>query len=277
MTEHIVSWSFSKLQDFEKCKFLTKLKHVDRIPEPERELRPGQTEHANDRGSRVHDAAEHFVRGTGPFIPEMAKFQFEFDHLKRLFAAKKVELEGEWGMDREWETAPWNGKWVECDKQHTPGAAKVVKALPERGRFNDYVKLTGKLWTWMPAWLRLKLDAMVIASKHEAVVIDYKTGRKFGNEIKHAQQLQLYALVTFLRNPDLEVIHAELWYLDTNEITTQTFTREQALRFKRSFDKRGNALTTNEDWSPNPNKFTCQWCLYGPEHSGHCAVGVRKA
>lgn len=236
MTEHIVSWSFSKLQDFEKCKFLTKLKHVDRIPEPERELRPGQTEHANDRGTRVHDAAEHFVRGTGPFIPEMAKFQFEFDHLKRLFTAKKVELEGEWGMDREWETAPWNG-----------------------------------------AWLRLKLDAMVIASKHEAVVIDYKTGRKFGNEIKHAQQLQLYALVTFLRNPDLEVIHAELWYLDTNEITTQTFTRDQALRFKRSFDKRGNALTTNEDWSPNPNRFTCQWCLYGPEHSGHCSVGVRKA
>ena len=50
MSEHIVSWSYSKLIDFEKCKLLAKIKHLDKTPEPERPLRPGQTEHANDRG-----------------------------------------------------------------------------------------------------------------------------------------------------------------------------------------------------------------------------------
>lgn len=130
---------------------------------------------------------------------------------------------------------------------------------------------------WAGAWLRLKLDAIVHESKYEAVVIDYKTGRKFGNEVKHGQQLQLYALVSFLRFPELEEVTAELWYLDTDEITSQRFTRDQALHFKRGFDSKGVALTSCEDWKPNPNKFTCQWCLYGPEHSGHCAVGVRKA
>lgn len=232
----IPSWSFSKLQDFEKCKFLCWLKHDQKIPEPERPLPAGKTEHANDRGSRIHDAAEHYVDGTGKFIPELGKFADHFDKLKRLYDVGRVEMEQEWGMSEEWEIAPWTG-----------------------------------------AWLRLKLDVLVHASKYEAVVIDHKTGKRWGNEVKHGQQLQLYALVTFLRFPELEEVTSEIWYLDTDEITTQTFTRDQSLRFKQSFDRRGWALTSCETWPANPNKFTCQWCLYGPEHSGHCTVGVRKA
>lgn len=232
----ISSWSFSKIQDFEKCKFLCWLKHDQKIPEPERPLPPGKSEHANDRGTRIHNAAEHYVDGTGPFIPELSKFQDHFEKLRALYKVGRVEMEQEWGMSEDWEIAPWNG-----------------------------------------AWLRLKLDVLVHASEYEAVVIDHKTGKKWGNEVKHAQQVQLYALVTFLRYPELEEVTSEIWYLDTDEITSQTFTRDQSLRFKQSFNKRGMALTTCDTWPANPNKFTCQWCLYGPEHSGHCTVGVRKA
>lgn len=231
----ISSWSHSKLGDFEKCKFLAWLKHDQRIPEPVRPLPPGKTEHANDRGSRVHDSAEKFVRGLGPFIPEMKKFEAEFIHLKHLFKLGKVSLEGEWGMDKDWNIAPWKG-----------------------------------------AWFRSKLDSMVHASKVEAVIIDYKTGRKFGNEIKHGEQLQLYTVTAFLRFPELEVIHAELWYLDVDELTRVTFTRDQALRFKRNFDRRGTAITTNTEWPANPNVYSCQWCPYGPWGTDHCKVGVRK-
>lgn len=231
----IPSWSFSKIQDFEKCKFLCWLKHDQKIPEPARPLPVGKTEHANDRGSRVHDSAEKYVRGLGPFIPEMKEFAAEFDHLKHLFAAGKVSLEGEWGMSKDWEIAPWKG-----------------------------------------AWHRSKLDVMVHASETEAVIIDHKTGRKFGNEVKHAEQLQLYQLNAFLRFPKLEVVHAELWYLDAKELTSQTFTRDQGLRFKRNFDRRGTALTTCTDWPANPNIFSCQWCAYGPWGTGHCTKGVKR-
>ena len=232
----IPSWSHSKLTDFEKCKFLAYLKHDQKIPEPERPLPQGKSEHANDRGSRIHDAAELFVRGKGPMTSELMKFSPEFDKLRRLFMLGQVELEGEWGMSREWEIAKWRG-----------------------------------------AWLRLKLDALVFRNKYEAVAIDYKSGKKFGNEVKHAQQLQLYSLVTFLRHPKLEEIDTELWYLDVDDITCRHYTRDQALRFKPNYNMRGEALTSCEKWPPNPNKYTCQWCLYGPEHSGHCKVGVRKA
>lgn len=234
--QFIRSWSHSKLMDFERCKLATKLKHLDRIPEPDRPLPPGKTEHANDRGTRIHTAAELYVMGKGPFIPEMKEFQPEFEKLQRLYKQGAVSLEGEWGMDRNWEIAPWNTAWHRC-----------------------------------------KIDALTFMSKTEAIVIDYKSGRKFGNEVKHDEQLRLYQLNAFLRFPELEVVHTELWYLDAKDLTSRVYTRDQGLRFKANFDKRGNAVTTNTAWPPNANNFSCRFCLYGPAHSGHCAVGVRKA
>lgn len=232
------SWSFSKLGDFSKCKKYFWLKHEQKVPEPERPLKPGQLEHANDRGSRIHDNLEGYVRGDHDALCSEADKHFgtHADLLRVLYADGKVELEGEWAMNRDWEIAPW---------------------------------ATG--------WLRLKLDVLVHTGKDSAIVIDYKSGRKFGNEVKHAQQLQLYALVTALRYPKLETITAELWYIDIGETTRQTFTRAQALRFKKGFDMNGSAIVNCSTWPANPNKWSCQWCLYGPEHSGHCPEGVRKA
>ena len=229
----IVSWSHSKIVDYEKCNFLAYLKHDAKIPEPARPLPEGKLEHANDRGTRVHDGLEACVRGKGPMPVEARKFELEVTKLQTLFTQGAVSLEGEWGMDRDWNPAEWRA-----------------------------------------AWLRLKLDALVHLSPTEAVAIDYKTGKKFGNEIKHGEQLQLYQLVTFLRYPMLETVHTELWYLDADDITQKTFTRDQGLRFKRNWDQRGNKLTTATVFPPNPNKFSCQWCMYGPRGSGHCKVGV---
>lgn len=130
---------------------------------------------------------------------------------------------------------------------------------------------------WDKAWLRLKLDVLVRLDHDEAIVIDYKTGRQDTNIVKHDQQLALYAYVTFMRHPELEKIQAELWYLDKNIVTSKTYTRKQALLNKRTYDKQGADITGCISWPANPNKYSCQWCLYGPEHSGHCSVGVRKA
>lgn len=232
----ISSWSHSKLVEFEKCKYRTWLLHDQKIAEPQRPLPPGKTEHANDRGTRIHNGLEAYVNGTvATMPPEAFKFRHEVDKLRSLYKAGQVSLEGEWGMDEEW----------------TPTA-------------------------WKTAWLRLKLDALVHISETEAVAIDYKSGRKFGNEIKHGEQLNLYQLVTFLRYPALEVVHTELWYLDVDDITTSTFTRDKGMKFLRSFDRRGMTLTTNEEWPANPNIHSCKYCEYGPWGTGHCKVGMRK-
>ena len=229
----IASWSFSRLLDFEACQYRAYLKYDLRIPEPERPLPPGKTEHANDRGTRIHTLAEDYVAGRLETLPpELAAFTPELAHARALFQDGRVSLEGQWGMDQDW----------------TPCA-------------------------WSAAWQRCKLDAIVRTGPHTAVVIDYKTGRKFGNEIKHGQQLQLYTVNTFLRFPDIEQVTGELWYLDQDEITAMTFTRKQGLRLKGNFDQRGHAVTDCTEFAPNPNAHSCRWCMYGP--AGICKTAFK--
>jgi RecB family exonuclease len=232
----IKAWSHSRLGVFEQCPLRAKLAYIDRIPEPPRPLPPGKSEHANDRGTRVHDAGELFVKSKQnmELIPELRAFKPEFQALRELYRQGKVSTEGEWGYDRDWNPIAWADPKV---------------------------------------WLRMKLDAMVKISKTHAVVIDYKTGKKFGNEVKHGEQGQLYQLGTFLRYPELQVIDVEFWYTDQDEITHMQYRREQGLRFFRNFDTRGKAVTTATDFPAKPNIMACRWCPYNDGVT--CTKGVR--
>lgn len=233
--KRIEAWSYSRLSTFEQCRLRAKLAFIDKIPEPERPLPPGKTEHANDRGTRIHDAAERFVRGGIELIPELKTFSEEFHKLRELYATGKVSLEGEWAVDKDWNPVAWMSS---------------------------------------TAWGRIKLDAFVRTSKTRAVVIDYKTGKRFGNEIKHAEQGQLYQLASFMRYPEIEHIDVEFWYTDQDEISHLSYTRDQGLRLFQQFHTRGMNMTTATEFPPNPNVFTCKWCPYGPGGTGHCTKGV---
>lgn len=234
----IKAWSHSRVVVFEQCKRRAELAYVQRIPEPDRPLKPGQTEHPNDRGTRVHEAAEKYVRGGVELIPELDKFAPEFARLRELQDEGKASLEGEWAYTRNWEPVAWMSSDV---------------------------------------WCRIKCDTVVFMSPEHAVVIDYKTGKRFGNEVKHSEQMQLYQLGTFLRYPKIQKVTVELWYLDLDELHSMEYRRDQGLRYLDSFSRRGEAITTCEDFAPNPNAYSCRWCPYKPTElggTGHCSVGV---
>lgn len=221
----IKSWSFSRLADFEICAYRAKLKVVDKVPEPERPLKPGQTEHANDRGTRIHDATEMFIRDKGSFPIEAEKFRPAIESLKNRFAkAGDVSLEGEWGFNKEWEVC-------------------------------DYKK----------AWLRVKLDASILLSPKHLLVVDYKTGRKFGNEIKHGEQTMLYGACAAIRNPKVEIIDTELWYFDQKpgeNITGDSKPVSKWLYHIKAFNNRGRKMTEATEFKPNPSQYACQYCAY---------------
>jgi len=232
----ITSWSHSKLIEFEKCRYRTWLLHDQRIPEPARPLPQGKSEHANDRGTRIHQAAEDYVRGVrDDLIPELEKFWGQLELLRVMYEDGLVSMEGEWALDKDWAPTEWN-----------------------------------------KGWHRSKVDVIVHHSKTHATVIDYKSGRKFGNEVKHGEQMALYALNAAVRFPELLSITTELWYVDQDMVSTMVWPRHRAIASLPSYDKRGKALTNNTDWAPNPNIYSCQWCMYGPWGTGHCTVGVKK-
>lgn len=242
-TRTIDTWSHSRLSDFEACKARAFKKYVEKIPEPPRELPKGKTEFANDRGTRIHTGCEEFVRSDHDDLPSEAERHFagEMHLLRHLHTLGMVSLEGEWAFDRDWNPTAWSKRTLTKDEK--------------------------------PPWLRMKLDATVFWTKQQATAIDYKSGRRFGNEIKHAEQLVLYQLGLFLRYPELEYIETELWYFDQNEIVKKVWYREQGLRFLKGWNNRGVRMTSATEFPTNGNRFSCRWCPY--LETVHCEDGVR--
>jgi RecB family exonuclease len=231
----IRSWSHSRYENFKKCAFRAKLLYIDKLEEPKGPLKPGLTEYPNDRGNRVHEGAELFVKGGVELLPELKAFRPEFERLRELYTQGLVSLEGEWGFDHDWNAAAYKTRESE---------------------------------------LRVKIDAMVRSAPYNAVVIDFKTGRRGGNELKHAEQTQLYTVATLMRYPEIEHVTTELWYTDENDLVRVEYTREQGLRFLKIWNDRGAEILAETVFAPNPNKYSCLFCRFGPKGNGICKVGV---
>jgi len=236
----IGSTSFSRLKVYEDCPYRAKLAYVDKVPQP---TDPSK-ESPLDRGSRIHDFAEKYVRGQIELAHELHNFEKELTTLKEHFEKRPehVLLEQMWCFDTVWNTVP----------------------------DDDFAN----------TWLRVKLDACWFLNdkRQTAVVIDYKTGKKSGNEVKHMEQMQLYQLATFLRFPEVEEVEVELWYVDQNETTPAHFSRKNGLRFLKLFNDRMLAMTTATEFTPRPSLYKCRFCPYktgrigkfGPQGTGHC-------
>jgi len=197
---------------------------------------------AANRGTQIHNDCELFVKGEGDFTKEMKRFSDYFQDLKVRYEAGDVVIEQEWGFDRDWQPC---------------------------GYWDDDV------------WLRMKLDNFIsITSGKKNRVIhgiptDYKSGKKFGNEVSHNQQGQLYVLGSFLRFPTMETADVQFKYLDHGLETSKPYTREKAMKFLPVWDRRAKKMTEADDFPPKPNKVNCMWCPYGPQNGdGSCEWGV---
>jgi len=251
----IAAGSFSRLDVYETCNRRAKIAFVDRIKEPPRGDPPnycpknpatGEREWFDKRGIRVHEVSDAFLRSLGPTCAEMEHFLPEFMQLRRLHGMRKVHAEQTWAFTRDWRVTTWDD-WDNC-------------------------------------WMRIKVDAFAILrgtfeEPVEAIVIDYKTGKRWSNEAKHADQGQLYQLGALKRFPTLEKVHVEMWYLDQNEMSDEkTYLRAQGLRFQARWERRMKALTTETIFKPMPSKIACKWCPFRQKihgGTGHCDRSVQ--
>ena len=131
----IKAWSYSSITEFEKCALRVKFGKIDRI---ETEKHP-----AAERGTQIHEAAEHWIKGSyGDELPTtLKKFEDDFDYLRAEYNAGRAIVEDPWAFTINWDITDWNSD--DC-------------------------------------WLRMALDAYVQEDATSAVVIDFKTGRKDG-------------------------------------------------------------------------------------------------
>jgi len=239
------SVSHTRWSAFRECPRRAWLAYVDKVPEPD-DPRGGASPLA--RGIRVHEACEAFLRAPAgapaPFPPEAAAFEAPLRHLR-------LVAEGDPGalvVEQMWE---FDGDWAPVSR---PPPAEV--------------------------WLRAKLDAFVFldAARTAAVAVDFKTGKRFGNEVKHEEQAQVYALCAFRRFPTLKSVHAEFWYFDKALLHRTQYRWPAALRHFERWSAELRRVTDARTFPPAPSKQACRWCPFqtgavgarGPEGTGHC-------
>jgi hypothetical protein len=254
-TATIEAGSFSRLNVYEDCAQRAQFAFCKKIPEPDRgEPHKGcpinpetkEREWHNDRGTRIHNSMDQYIRGvTDKFCPELSKLDIEMTNARASFEDGLVVAEDMWCYREDWVPTVWDD--------------------------------------WDGIWMRVKLDVFqalkgTLKEPIEASAIDLKSGKIFGNEVKHGEQLQLYAVGSFRKYPTLKKVHAEIWYCDQDVVKTVTYTRAQGLKFQPMWDRRMEKMTADVIFKPTPSEQACKYCPYRhPEDggSGHCDVPVR--
>ena len=187
-----------------------------------------------ERGVQVHSFGENYVNGkTEVLAADLQKFKPMFNAARREFKKGLVCVEQEWGFNRNWEPV-------------------------------DYKQ----------GWVRMLADLVVFKrDKSKVVIVDYKTGKRWGNELKHGEQGMLYVAAAAIRNPEAKRFNFELWYLDLNDLVPYEYTRDDAMDFKKMFDERAadmEARVFDRNFSPTPSVQNCKYCPFA--RTEHCEV-----
>lgn len=234
----VPTWSFSRLMKFEQCPYALYLSAYKKLPTPEQDPTKGA-----GRGNIVHDNAEQWVKGeTEDLSPVITKhFAGEFRVLKEDYERGCCILEEDWGFNKDWGPTTWEADDI---------------------------------------WCKMKLDnfrteAPLNTGVDYAQVIDYKTGRKFGNEVKHIQQAQVYMIGAFMKFPQLNHVKVEFWYFDQNSKLQKLYSRDNLNQYLNKFTQRALRLTECDNFEAKPSKMHCRWCDYGVANgTGACEFAV---
>ena len=194
---------------------------------------PSPPSEAMARGSAIHLEAEQYVgRQIGTMPKSLEKFGREFRALR---ASTRSQTELEVAFDHSDDLRePW----------------QLVDWAAGNARF------------------RAKLDLFALRGRSEkqARVIDYKTGKIYGD---HDLQLELYALVAFRLVPELQEVQTELWYLDSGEMATSTYLASHGHDLAESWSARVKPMLADMTYNPSPSGL-CRFCPYSKAKGGPC-------
>lgn len=103
--------------------------------------------------------------------------------------------------------------------------------------------------------------------------IDYKSGKRYDKP--HADQLELYNLITLAAYPEVERVEGKAYYLDESPggWSKPIFTsREQFDDVKRRWLERVAMMDADTECAPRPGWY-CKWCDYRGSNAGPCRFG----
>src|SRR5574343_622727 len=230
-------WSFSSAQNFDKCPKILEHRYVLKTPKDPRD------NIAANRGTEIHKEIELFISSVvgGSYTTGTHKHSEPFDGPKPTpIDPPNFSYEG------------LVGEFAELCKVHPFTQEEML--------YFD------KDWNLVPkfedAWLLMAMDLFIRVSDTECIIVDWKSGKKEGNEVKHMHQGQLYALGAWKKFPELEKFKVVFVYIDQNTKTESTWKRGHLERAYKIWDTKGKEITNTLIFSAKPNKTNCKYCDY---------------
>ena len=192
--------------------------------------------YVENRGTALHARIEKYLFDTPDDFNDIhPKARDEIQAYKKLLLTEDFEsaVEGKIGIDKNWRTVPYDQAW-----------GKAIMDL-------SFCKTDDTLLT----------------------IVDWKSGKSEGNEIKHIMQGQLYALM----NADMfKHIQVEFLYLDEGKTRRNLYHKEQIQKWQPKWQTRAAKMTQAMIFPPKPSKANCRFCAYGPQGSDICTFGITQ-
>lgn len=110
---------------------------------------------------------------------------------------------------------------------------------------------------WKDAWSRGAADLVVKRGK-QAIIIDYKTGKR-----KPSEQLALYAGFAFAYWPELEEVHTAYVWLKDRKIDRKTYLASEKHKIWENWVPLVHRLYTayeKDHWQKRPSGLCRNWC-----------------
>lgn len=120
---------------------------------------------------------------------------------------------------------------------------------------NDNLTPTG--WWDSDAWLRSKLDVLVI-NNNEAVVMDWKTGKRNADQF----QMQMFAAQVFKHYPEVRRVKTSLVWLKTMDMDTEVYNRADTNTIWAEIMRRIQRIHSSfehDNWAARPSGL-CRFC-----------------
>jgi hypothetical protein len=190
------------------------------------------------KGRAVHTSAERYVSKQRDDI--MAELETRLDLLDAIrdYPSNMVMVEQKWGLTKNWKSTGWFNK---------------------KGRPN--------------VWLRLTLDVGLDYGDGTFEVIDWKTGKKYGD---NEEQMELFAVGVMARYPDVHHVTTRLSYVDLpagpDSETFGEYTRDEYDALRTTWEERVEPMFNDTEFLPRPNRL-CAYCPFSASEGGPCRHG----
>lgn len=155
---------------------------------------------------------------------------------------------------------------------------EIVQGYIELGAVAEGDEYFDRQWKPLPGWeghwVVIKKDVRVRTPEF-ALVADWKTGRKVGNEYDHFEQMTLYAISEYVINPGLPEYVVELQYLDQKDTWDHSFKPHELEKHLARIEKDVEIMMNDTIFRPKPSHLACRYCPYNHRNgTGACPVAA---